>query len=179
MNIIIGAKSFIIALGINTILNRLNRLLKIRIATTKEQFEYLQKHFNADFLIITSDFYHNIKHFNIDKLIVIRNNETKLENYTEIIDINTSQKHLIDILSKYIKNTENQKEGTPLTEREKEILKLIVLGYKSKEIADRLFISEHTVNTHRKNITQKLGIKTLSGLTVYAIFNGLVKIENI
>lgn len=66
-----------------------------------------------------------------------------------------------------------------LSERELSILKLVALGNTNNEIADRLFISTHTVMTHRKNITRKLGIKTVSGLTVYAILNQHIKMEEI
>jgi DNA-binding CsgD family transcriptional regulator len=60
-----------------------------------------------------------------------------------------------------------------LTNRETEILKLIVQGFFNKEIADKLNISLNTVLTHRKNIIAKTGIKTVSGLTFYCIRNGL------
>ena len=53
------------------------------------------------------------------------------------------------------------------------------MGYANKEIAEKLFISIHTVISHRKNITDKLGIKSISGLTVYAILNKLIDTENI
>jgi len=66
---------------------------------------------------------------------------------------------------------ENENE---LTQREREILRQVAMGYSNKEIADSLFISIHTVITHRKNITGKLGIKSISGLTVYAIINRLI-----
>jgi DNA-binding NarL/FixJ family response regulator len=61
-----------------------------------------------------------------------------------------------------------------LTNRETEILKLIVQGLLNKEIADKLNISHNTVLTHRKNIISKTGIKTVSGLTFYCIRNGLI-----
>lgn len=61
-----------------------------------------------------------------------------------------------------------------LTNRETEILRLIVKGYLNKEIADELNISHNTVLTHRKNIIAKTGIKTVSGLTFYCIRNGLI-----
>lgn len=61
-----------------------------------------------------------------------------------------------------------------LSEREKEVLKLVAQGYANKEIAALLFISVHTVISHRKNITEKLGIKSIPGLTVYAILNKLI-----
>lgn len=66
-----------------------------------------------------------------------------------------------------------------LSRQEKNILKHLALGLTNKEIADKLFISAHTVMTHRKNITRKLGIKTVSGLTVYAILNKLVDVRDI
>jgi len=70
-------------------------------------------------------------------------------------------------------------ESSEVSEREKEILKQVALGLTNNEIAERLFISAHTVITHRKKITKKLGIKSVSGLTVYAIINGLVEMEDI
>ena len=63
-----------------------------------------------------------------------------------------------------------------LTNRETEILKLIVQGRTSKEIAKELVISHNTVLTHRKNIIAKTGIKTVSGLTFYCIRNGLISL---
>ena len=61
-----------------------------------------------------------------------------------------------------------------LSQRETEILVLVAKGYMSKEIADMLNISMNTVNTHRKNITAKTGIKSIAGLTVYAMMNKLM-----
>lgn len=63
--------------------------------------------------------------------------------------------------------------------REKEILKWVALGKTNKEIAEMLFISTHTVVTHRKNLTHKLGIKTIAGLTVYALLHGIILAEEI
>jgi two-component system response regulator NreC len=61
-----------------------------------------------------------------------------------------------------------------LTQREKEVLKLVGEGYKTKEIADYLCISWKTVQTHRANIMDKLGVHSASALTAYAIEKGLV-----
>ena len=75
------------------------------------------------------------------------------------------------------KNEEiNRKE---LSQRELTILKQVVLGLTHQEIADKLFLSVHTVNTHRKHINKKLDIKTVSGLSVYAIMNHIVKLEEL
>ena len=61
-----------------------------------------------------------------------------------------------------------------LSPREREVLQLVACGYLNKQIADKLAISLHTVISHRKNITRKLQIKTVAGLTVYAVLKGLI-----
>ena len=66
-----------------------------------------------------------------------------------------------------------------LSLREKEILISVAQGLLNKEIADRHNISINTVITHRKNITRKTGIKTVPGLTVYALLNNLLEIKDI
>lgn len=66
-----------------------------------------------------------------------------------------------------------------LSPREIEVLVLITKGLINKEIADKLNISLTTVITHRKNITEKLGIKSVSGLTIYAVMNGFVEADRI
>ena len=70
-------------------------------------------------------------------------------------------------------------EGDVLSAREKEILVCVAKGMLNKEIADAENISIHTVITHRKNITRKTGIKTVAGLTVYALLNNLIDINTI
>lgn len=70
-------------------------------------------------------------------------------------------------------------EREELSEREKEILVSVAKGMLNKEIADRYNISIYTVISHRKNITRKIGIKTVAGLTVYALLNGLLDINSI
>ena len=66
-----------------------------------------------------------------------------------------------------------------LTDREIEVMALIVQGYINKEIADRLNIGLTTVITHRKNIMEKLGMKSVSALTIYAVMHGYVDINKI
>jgi DNA-binding NarL/FixJ family response regulator len=70
-------------------------------------------------------------------------------------------------------------ENIDLSKREKDILVALAKGLANKEIADRLNISTHTVISHRKNIVRKTGIKTVSGLTLYALFNNLVSQDDL
>ncbi|HEY8897938.1 MAG TPA: response regulator transcription factor [Niastella sp.] len=69
----------------------------------------------------------------------------------------------------------NQKQNTLLTRREKEVLQLITQEYTNQEIADKLFISLHTVDNHRSSLLQKLDAKNTAGLVKKAIENGLVE----
>ena len=66
-------------------------------------------------------------------------------------------------------------EGVELSEREKEMLVAVAQGLTNKEIADKYNISVHTVISHRKNISRKTGIRTVSGLTMYALLNNLLQ----
>ena len=69
--------------------------------------------------------------------------------------------------------------GSELSEREKEIIVQVVKGLSNKEIAEALFISVNTVMTHRRNISRKLQIRSAAGLTIYAIVNGLVNLDDV
>ena len=76
----------------------------------------------------------------------------------------------------------NEEEGSnqeTLSSREKEIVVCVVKGMTNKEIADALYLSIHTVITHRRNITRKLQIHSPAGLTIYAIVNKLVDIKDV
>ncbi|WP_196890850.1 response regulator [Aureivirga marina] len=85
------------------------------------------------------------------------------------------QKKMVDFLSGA--GEENNPESTffsPLTEREKEVLKLIGNELSTKEIAEKLFISVNTVETHRKKLMKKLGVKNVVGLVIYAMKNRII-----
>lgn len=73
----------------------------------------------------------------------------------------------------------DDEEQQTLSVREKEIVVCVVKGMTNREIADQLFLSTHTVITHRRNIARKLQIHSPSGLTVYAIVNKLVELRDI
>lgn len=80
------------------------------------------------------------------------------------------------------KDDEQEVETTltdALSEREKEVIVCVVKGMSNKEIAEHLFISVNTVMTHRRNISRKLQIHSPAGLTIYAIVNGLINLEDV
>lgn len=98
-----------------------------------------------------------------------------LAGFDAIINISNSKNQIIEILrSNSTKPVKVQDKNNDLSEREKTVLVLVSKGMISKEIADKLNISINTVNTHRKNITKKTGIKSMAGLTVYAMLHGLI-----
>lgn len=76
-------------------------------------------------------------------------------------------------------NTIEKRKAQDLSQRELDVLKLVAKGFINKEIADRLNISLNTVLSHRKNITSKLGIKTVSGLIFYCISHGYLMADEI
>lgn len=80
---------------------------------------------------------------------------------------------------KEISSATDAEKLASLSDREKEIICLIARGLLNKEIAAKLFLSVHTVATHRRNISAKLGIHSPSGLTIFAIVNGLLDISEI
>lgn len=106
--------------------------------------------------------------------------EKALEKYDNSInlydDTDTIKQKLDQIFE--ITNTEHE-ESQVLSVREKEIIVGVVKGYTNKEIATNLFLSAHTVITHRRNIARKLEIHSTAGLTIYAIVNKLVELNDI
>ncbi len=66
-----------------------------------------------------------------------------------------------------------------LSEREKEVIRLVAMGLSNKEIAEKMFIAVNTVMTHRRNINRKTGIHAAAGLTIYAIVHGLINVEDV
>ena len=73
----------------------------------------------------------------------------------------------------------NYSESHDLSERERDVLVLVAKGLTNKEIASELNISPHTVISHRKNIVHKTGIRSVAGLTVYAVLNKFIDSERL
>ncbi|VBB48448.1 conserved hypothetical protein [uncultured Paludibacter sp.] len=107
--------------------------------------------------------------------------EQLLSLFDAVININDTPEKITDVIKNQLysddSNTVNTTEKL-LSEREIEVLKQLALGLSNKEIADKLNISINTVITHRKNISQKTGIKSASGLTIYAVVNKHITLES-
>lgn len=101
--------------------------------------------------------------------------DTHKELLNAIHDVNNGKVYLSsDVNKMLITNLNHPEEGKLLTDREREILKLIAKEYTNKNIAEELFISERTVETHRKNIFKKTGTNSLVGLIKFAYANNLI-----
>ena len=101
-----------------------------------------------------------------------------LKRYDGVIDIRDARGAIADALVKAVQSTEHETSGSSgsyeLSKRETDVLVQVARGMTNKEIADALNVSIHTVISHRKNIMHKTGIKSVAGLTVYAILHNLI-----
>ena len=106
-----------------------------------------------------------------------------LQSFDGILDIydegRNMPKKILKIIETARPENDQSADNIELSEREKEVLIALSQGFANKEIADKLFISTHTVISHRKNIVRKTGIKTVAGLTLYALFNNLISQDDI
>ena len=98
-----------------------------------------------------------------------------LKNFDAVVDIRDSRAVIIETLAQASPGEADAGKGSyELTKRETAVLVQLAQGKTNKEIADALNVSVHTVISHRKNITHKTGIKSVAGLTVYAMLNNLI-----
>ena len=102
-----------------------------------------------------------------------------LRAFVAVVSIYSSEEELLRTLREAVDAPvqHNYAESHDLSERERDVLVLVAKGYTNKEIAQELFISPHTVISHRKNIVHKTGIRSVAGLTVYAVLNKLIDSE--
>ena len=193
LKIAIAEPSVIIRSGITVALKRIPgfRIQPVEIISIDTLNNYLRLH-KPDILIINPAFW---GYFDITKLkeetqnpklicLALLNSAidlSLLRSYQDTISIYDSVDQLKEKLEKLFDSTSKDisEETNSLSQREKEIITCIVKGLTNKEIAKNLFLSTHTVISHRRNIARKLEIHSTAGLTIYAIVNKLVELEEI
>ncbi len=193
----IADQSVIVRSGVFTTLKRLPKLniQVVELASMADLEDCLLTQ-PVDVLIVNPYFE---GHFNIENFQSMASNSELSENkkiklialYTTFVDPLVLSKYdakisLFDSLPTIgetiytlVRKEDEDDDQETLSEREKEVVVCVVKGMTNKEIAEHLFLSIHTVNTHRKNISRKLQIHSASGLTIYAIVNKLVDINEI
>jgi Response regulator containing a CheY-like receiver domain and an HTH DNA-binding domain len=182
----------VVQLGIRTIVEDVDPNVKIVLmAANEDSFYAIWKH-GVDMLILDHLLYKLLEQKGALGENVSGNNEIiVIGNQNHVRDLSTavgyissqwSVNQLRERIQTFItsrKKALGSEDSEEVTSRERDIIRDIALGLSSKEIADKNFISPHTVITHRKNIARKLGIKSISGLTIYAIVNKLISIEDV
>lgn len=133
---------------------------------------------NADLIITDSECFTANPGFFIprrSRTLIIASTSICDDNNGMLLDRYADEATLIARLTEAISQAhDTSNTGNELSQREIDVLAQVASGHTNKEIADNLNISVNTVLTHRKNITAKLGIKSVSGLSVYAIMNGYI-----
>jgi DNA-binding CsgD family transcriptional regulator len=101
-----------------------------------------------------------------------------LKNFDKTFSITDNAETILTLVKNaFSQNKEGNEGNQELSDREIDVLKMLTRGLSNKEIADQLHISIHTVISHRKNLVEKTGIKSLPGLTIYAISQNIISID--
>lgn len=194
LKIAIAETSVIIRSGLALVLKRIQgmKILPIEVVSPESLSDCMRLH-KPDILIINPSFpgFFDIRKFKEETqdlsikcvaLLCSVGDNSLLRNYDDTFTLYDDPEVLKEKLNKLLNVTEQEEEGTGqdvLSSREKEIITCVVKGMTNKEIADSLFLSAHTVITHRRNIARKLQIHSPAGLTIYAIVNKLVELQDI
>ncbi len=188
-HIVIAEPSYLMKRGISAVISDILQAEVVFIDELEELNHYLETN-TADFVFIDVRLLHSKDQREIffqlrgnARVVALTGKDKNIpasRHFHDIMNRYASKEEIIPVLEKLLAETpENKNKNALLSERETEVLKQVALGYTNQQIADRLFISRHTVISHRKNITSKLGIKTVSGLTVYAVLNNLIPRDQI
>ncbi len=194
MKMAIAETSVIVRTGLALVLKRMQgmKILPIEVVSPESLADCMRLH-KPDVLIINPAFpgYFDIRKFREDPqhagvkciaLLCSMGDNSILKYYDDTFSLYDDPEDMKEKLNRLL-NLSGQEDGRGgqevLSSREKEIVTCVVKGMTNKEIADALFLSTHTVITHRRNIARKLQIHSPAGLTIYAIVNKLVEIQDI
>lgn len=184
-HIVIISPNCLIGTGLKAIITEYFSYKEIFIASGYKDYLQEEAQNTPDLIFMPADLYVLQRHFQdiSEKIVVFIDKEYANINSNSsllFLDISQSVSEIVDNLNQIfqlMQKVQEKKETEVLSKREIDVLKLVALGLMSKQIADKLSISLNTVISHRKNITRKLGINTVSGLTVYALLNGLISAD--
>lgn len=174
-------------IGLKSILCEYFNCDHISIVQNQEEFKQLENENKSDLIFIPPDIYVLNETYQGMKsriVIMVESNDKPLVNQNSLtfLDVSLNQTEIIDNLNQIFRikiRTKRTDLHEDISIRESEVLKLVSLGLMNKQIADMLSISLHTVISHRKNLTRKLGINTVSGLTIYSLINGLITTDDL
>ena len=179
--LLIVEPSEVIVEGLKTILDGQVRFKVLEPVMTTDRLEERLLATHPDILLINPTLVNNISRLRADNqmavvaLVYQYVERDVLKQYDAVIDIRDSRAQFVETLSQASPNEADAGTGSyELTKRETAVLVQLAQGKTNKEIADALNVSVHTVISHRKNITHKTGIKSVAGLTVYAMLNNLI-----
>ena len=185
--VIICEASEIIANGLTEIINGMAQFDVVLRLDSPERLSEKILSTDANLLIINpsilgyqnKEFLFNLSkehpHLTVIALVTSYLDHAILTPYSGVIEINDSKQKIINKLNEWVKDDSPKKnDDVELSKREVDVLVAVAKGMMNKEIADQMNLSIHTVISHRKNITRKTGIKSVSGLTVYALLNNLI-----
>jgi len=179
--------SYVLRLGMVSILNRIRGVRVLKEFGAGDPFlSYLQSH-PVDYIIMSqSEFDRSHELFIskpelLDKTIILQSSHTQQNAHTSIHLMEDKESIIQKIQNLHALHSQSDSANLSmvLSPRETTIVRHISMGLTNRQIAEKLFLSAHTVMTHRKNISAKLGIKSVSGLTVYAIVNNIITIEEV
>lgn len=190
ISFIICDQSFLVRKGLAAVISKIPSTRIIHSIDSEDEAIKILENTDTDFIIINPDIFQYskmedvLKHVCKTRIIALSSKPPQGSTNTpfaETIYYNDTQSNILKkinhLISKKQATQKKKKKQEEISSREASIVKYIALGYTNKEIADTLFISTHTVVTHRKNITRKLGIKTVPGLTIYAIIHNIIHID--
>jgi DNA-binding CsgD family transcriptional regulator len=186
ISIVLFTNNIIKSLGIKTMLSVIGFKYEIfDIDNYIELKDLLLEHAEKLHLIVSDELCNEDDLTEIQKIVlnspilVFSDSQSGWVNGIFYVSLKNSQREILSKIDYFFqKDSTKKQENSIISEREKDILTQVALGLSNKEIAEKLFISINTVITHRKNITEKLGIKTIAGLTIYAILNNYINPEN-
>lgn len=192
--VMVASRSEIVSQGVRSMLLTVDPELNVHLASSFDEVEHaLKKHLDAHCIVFISnrllgnredEFFHLRSTYQVYWVGVVvdpasRNVQSVFDDQLYLDDNQVQLRQILEAAHQVIPaESQGTFDKSMLSERELDVLKLLVEGFSNKEIANKLYISTHTVISHRKNISQKTGIKSVSGLTIFAVLNKLVTVDN-